>query len=51
MIRFFSIVFAFVCGLIGWKLGSPGVISTAYVASVLGTAVASPSAAVSQKTY
>jgi hypothetical protein len=49
MIRFFSIVFAFVCGLIGWKLGTPGGISRAYVASVLGTAVASSSAAYRRK--
>ncbi len=38
MIRFFSIVFAFVGGFIGWKLGALAGVTSAYFASVIGTA-------------
>jgi hypothetical protein len=38
MIRFFSIVFAFVGGWIGWRLGTVAGFLTAYFASVLGGA-------------
>jgi len=38
MIRFFSIVFAFLGGWIGWKLGALAGLMTAYFGGVLGTA-------------
>jgi hypothetical protein len=50
MIRFLSIVFAFVGGLIGWKIGMVTGLLTAHFGSVLAVG-GSSSAAVSEKAY